>query len=357
MRNFKLFSLFGIDLELHWSFVLFIALLLVLDWAFALLLIFVFLFVTLHEFSHALVAMNRGITVKKILLLPIGGMAMMDLTDIKPKDELLMAVAGPAFNFAMMLVVYLVALAYNMPLMQWLDVFLSGEAGQSLSLAEFAVFYSFWANFILGVFNFFIPAFPLDGGRILRALLSLRMGPLRATLVARNISIIISVTMIVLGFVGGNVWLVVIGLFLIFGASSEYESLRVLKILEGYQARHLLSRAVLVVDAEEPLSSVVKKMMFYHTTSALVRAVGRGVRVLSIAQINRFPRTEWDVVTAARASVYVPPASLNTPLQKVLLRMNRYNVGIMPVVSEGRIVGVVDKSAVESLVRVKELLS
>ncbi len=348
--------MFGIELELHWSFVLFLALLLILDWAFALLLLFVFLFVTLHEFSHALVAMKRGIVVKKVILLPIGGMAVMDLTNIKPKDELLMAVAGPAFNFAMMLLVYLVASAYHMPLMQWFDAFLS-EGVPGLSVFEFAVFYSFWANFILGVFNFFIPAFPLDGGRILRALLSVKLGPLRATLIARNISILLSVLMITLGFVAGNVWLIVIGLFLIFGASSEYESLRVLKMIEGYTAGDLLSKFFLVVEYDDPLSEVVRKMLYYHTTSALVRARGKGVRVVSISQINKIPRGEWSLVPAVKASVYVPPASPGSSLESVLKRMNKYDVGLVPVVSGGRIIGVVDKNAVESLVRLKELLS
>ncbi len=354
MRNYKLFSLFGIDLELHWSFVLFLLMILLLDWSFMLLLLFVFLFVTLHEFSHSLVAVRRGISVKKIILLPIGGMAVMDITDINPKDEFVMAVAGPAFNFVMMALFYVIAAASGMPLMQWLDSFFSGSV-PDLSLIEFTVFYAFWANFILGFFNLVIPAFPLDGGRVLRAVLAMKVGVLRATRIARNISIFLSMLMVIVGFIAGNIWLIIIGIFVMLGASAEYQSLSVLKLLRRYKAGDFVTNMFLVVDSEEPVLELVRKMMRYNATSALVHAKGRGVRVTGLAHVSEVPKTEWPNTPARKVSVYVPPASPASSLDTILKRMNKYNVTIIPVVHNRKIIGVVDKLSLDRLVRLAEL--
>ena len=349
-----MFSLFGIDLELHWSFLLLVALLLILDPSFMVLFLTIFVFVTLHEFSHSVVASTQGISVKKIVLLPIGGMAVMDVTDVEPVKELLMAAAGPFFNFVMMLCLYLVSVSLGLPLLEWLDSFVAGEILE-LGIVESAIFYSFWANFILGVFNFFLPAFPMDGGRIFRSLLAMRFGQLRATLIARNVSILISLLMLALGFFGGNLWLVIIGVFLILGSSSEYKSLSLLKALEGIPVEKVVSVPRLVVGAEEPVALVLQKMLYYNTTYAIVVG-GKRPRVFGLSEAAAVPRIAWISRRVGGASEYVAPAGLGSELSSVLKRMRSSGLPAVPVLKDERLVGVVDKFDIERLLSLRGVL-
>jgi len=355
LRNYKLFSLFGIGLELHWSFLLLVFLLLVLDPSFMLLFLIIFVFVTLHEFSHSVVASTQGISVKKIVLLPIGGMAVMDVTDIEPIKELLMAAAGPAFNFVMMLGLYLVSSSLGLPLMEWFDLFIAGEL-LDLGRVESVIFYSFWANFILGVFNFFVPAFPMDGGRIFRSLLAMRFGQLKATLIARNVSIFISLLMLVLGFFGGNLWLVVIGVFLILGSSSEYQSLSVIKALEGVNAEAIISIPRVVVGEEEPIARVLQKMVHYNSTYAVVVG-GKRPRVFGLAEAAAVPRVLWQTRSVGSASSYVPPAGAGSDLSGIFKRMRSSGLPAVPVLKGGVLVGVVDKFDIDRLLSLRGAFS
>lgn len=125
--------------------------------------------VVLHELGHSFTAMHYGIHVPRILLMPIGGMAQFDHIPREPRQELLITLAGPAVNFALAAVLWTTV---SFPA-GWLNVELP------LSLSDL-VRQLFVANLVMGVFNF-LPAFPMDGGRILRAALALRLPYLRAT--------------------------------------------------------------------------------------------------------------------------------------------------------------------------------
>lgn len=174
----NLFRVRGIQLAVHFSFFLLLAVNAFDGWAEAgwpglwfnsALLIVFFVCVVLHELGHCLVAIHYGITVPRILLLPIGGMAEFDGIPREPRRELLITVAGPAVNFVLAVALWLLLPA---------KIEVSGETALP-TLSEAAQFLMQW-NLAMGLFNF-LPAFPMDGGRILRALLALRLNYLRAT--------------------------------------------------------------------------------------------------------------------------------------------------------------------------------
>jgi Zn-dependent protease len=133
--------------------------------------------VILHELGHSFTAMRFGIGVQRILLLPIGGMAEFDSIPREPRRELLITIAGPAVNFAIAALL-------------WGFVPASDEVSQ-YSIDGFIV-QLFWANIFMGCFNF-LPAFPMDGGRILRALLATRISYLRATFIAATVGKVLCV--------------------------------------------------------------------------------------------------------------------------------------------------------------------
>jgi Zn-dependent protease len=176
--SINLFRVFGIQLAVHVSFLLLLAYygydgwrdggIPGLGWSVGLILLF-FVCVILHELGHSLTARRYGVNVPRILLLPIGGMAEFDRIPRKPSQELLITAAGPAVNFALAAVLLPFA---------WPVIF--GEREAAEYTLENVVAQLFIANLVMGTFNL-LPVFPMDGGRIFRALLAIKLPYLRAT--------------------------------------------------------------------------------------------------------------------------------------------------------------------------------
>jgi Zn-dependent protease len=190
--SMNLFRIRGIQLSLHFSFFLLVALAAETGWlegewtgmwfSVATLLAF-FTCVVLHELGHSFTAMRFGIGVRRILLLPIGGMAEFEEIPRRPLHELLITIAGPAVNFA---IAALLALAFGLP-----DVDQVADGMVTVDLAGFAHLLLVW-NLLMGCFNL-LPVFPMDGGRILRALLACRLNYVRATFIAATIGKVLAV--------------------------------------------------------------------------------------------------------------------------------------------------------------------
>ncbi len=185
--SIPLFRLFGIPLRLHWSFLGLLAWVAWQGWLpdgqggggargmlwYVVLLLAFFTCVVLHELGHCLTARRFGIGTRRILLLPIGGMADMEEIPRQPSREILMTLAGPAVNFVIAGV--LVLATWRIPEM----VPLYSAQGLAYELAQ-------W-NLFMGLFNL-VPVFPMDGGRIFRALLAMRLPYVRATFVAATVA-------------------------------------------------------------------------------------------------------------------------------------------------------------------------
>lgn len=182
MQGIRFAKFKGISLEIHqtfiWLILIIVILLLIFSpaefFSYLLLLAFLFVSVFIHELFHSLVSIWRGFKVKKIILLPIGGLSVSTDFPEKPLEELLISLAGPLFNF---IIVFAIIVIINVfPGLPWPSLS-GGEALQELNTAILGnpLFALFWVNLILGAFNLFVPALPLDGGRVLRALLALNL--------------------------------------------------------------------------------------------------------------------------------------------------------------------------------------
>jgi Zn-dependent protease len=210
--------IFGIKLRIHLTFFLLLAFVFVTDikegykqaGLSVLFVCAIFACVVIHELSHSLVARRFGREPKSIMLLPIGGVATIDMMPTKPSQEIAISIVGPITNI---LIAILLALFGGMKM----AVAITNNSNLTVSqifIADLIV-----ANIMLAVFNL-IPALPMDGGRIFRSVLALKFGFLRATLWAVTIGKIIAVLFIVLGF-RYNPWLMLIGLFIYAGANNE----------------------------------------------------------------------------------------------------------------------------------------
>lgn len=233
MSRIKVGSALGIGIYLHWSIVLLPALVIFtiykqgggwIDMGFNLLLLAAILCcVVLHELGHAAMALYYGIPTRDITLYPIGGIARLERMSERPWHEFFIALAGPAVNVVLAALFFLPVA--GLALSQGEATFLHDPLGVGRFLVSMV-----FMNVILVAFNL-LPAFPMDGGRVLRALLALRLGRLRATEIAATVGLVIAAVM----FVGG-VYLVfdsrepgmlpIVGLFIAFVGQLELASVR-----------------------------------------------------------------------------------------------------------------------------------
>lgn len=263
--SIRLFSVRGIDIKVHVTFPL------ILIWAgvqFGLLsdvgvegaifgvivTLLLFAIVILHELGHSFMALEFDVPIEQIVLLPIGGVAQMGRMPDKPIQEFLVAIAGPAVNFVLAILLGLVALLFAIDLntQQML------QSLQGMGSLEFNPIFSyvFATNLFLGIFNL-LPAFPMDGGRVLRALLASRMEYGRATAIAVTVGQGLAWLMGLWGFLGGGFFLILIAIFIYIGASQEGQMSRLRSALAGLTVRQAYTRQAKTLSPTDTLQKAV----------------------------------------------------------------------------------------------------
>lgn len=239
--SFRILSLSGIPVRLHWTFFVFLAYVawggpgLGLETGHAstrslLTVVALFTCVVLHEMGHALTARSYGIQTTDIVLYPIGGVARLE-TLPRPRQELWIALAGPAVNL-------LIAAG----LLLWLQF--SGAAFPNAVLSgsnHIGLTQILWANVFLAVFNM-IPAFPMDGGRVLRALLARKMDDVTATVLAARIGQGMALLLGLYSLWSGSLVLLFIALFVYKGAQQEAAMFQTQELISGHQVREAMMR-------------------------------------------------------------------------------------------------------------------
>lgn len=263
--SLNLGSISGIKIIVHWTFFLLIlwivfdelkrggtinSILFNVAFVFA-----VFVCVVLHELGHALTAKRFGINTKKITLLPIGGMASLDKIPESPKQELLVVVAGPLVNVVIAILLYLILPINELARLSFAD---NLETFSNLSFQNFLL-YLFIVNIGLVVFNI-IPAFPMDGGRILRALLAMKIDRVKATQIASSIGQFIAIMFLLVGLLY-NPFLIFIALFIFLGAYGENKMVLHLSLLKGHTVEDAMMTNITIFKPEDSISLVVDKII------------------------------------------------------------------------------------------------
>ena len=209
-----------IPIRLHWTFFLLVAFVAAVDWSSGprsvvsglAWIVALFASVVVHEIAHCLVARRRGAQVLGIVLFPLGGLSQLERMPTAPGDELAIAVVGPLTS--LVLGTLLLIAGWVTGAHVWPPTLFAGSWLARLG----------WLNLLLGAFNL-LPALPMDGGRVLRAALQRRHGHLEATLLAGRIARFVGLALVVVGFVL-DVWLILIGIFVLLGARAEEEAAR-----------------------------------------------------------------------------------------------------------------------------------
>ncbi len=257
--SFKLGKIFGIHFNIHATFFLLLFFIFfsalskrgAADAMLAVLFICaVFACVLIHELSHSLIARRFGKEAKSITLLPIGGVATLEEMPEKPSQEIAMSIIGPFINLVIAGILYIF-------IGHW-----TGISAPNLYPDSARAFFAglIGVNIILAIFNL-IPAFPMDGGRVLRGILAFKMDYVRATSIAVFIGQAVAMFFIFYG-IFFNWWLALIGIFLYMGAGSEKQHVMLRNVLQRIPTREVMATDFRSLRPDEPLSRSLEHV--YH---------------------------------------------------------------------------------------------
>jgi Zn-dependent protease/CBS domain-containing protein len=214
-----------------------------------------FVIVVLHELGHSVAALHYGVPVKQIVLLPIGGVAQLSRIPEKPGQEFVIAIAGPLVNFGLAILLAAVGLIFG----QEISLVRSVELlDNSRSLTFASIFsYVYASNLFLGIFNL-LPAFPMDGGRVLRALLATQLNYDTATTIAVFIGQSLAWLLGLVGFLSGGLFLILIAVFIFSGASAEQQLVHIRNVLGHLTVEQAYSRQARTLTPQSTLRDAVK---------------------------------------------------------------------------------------------------
>ena len=354
MKKWSLYigSYSGIKVFIHWTFWIIIGWIFMMHFemghgwaeglAGALFILTLFACVVLHEFGHALTAKKYGIPTRDITLYPIGGVASLDRMPEKPAQELAVAVAGPAVNVILAGILYIFLLSTDQLLPISEIDHMSGD--------------NFWfnimaANVILAVFNL-IPAFPMDGGRVLRAVLAFNMDKLKATTIAARVGQLLAIVFVFLGFFS-NFWLVFIGLFIFLGAGAEAVQESTKSALIGYTASDVLIQKYTRLSPMETLEKAVQLLQNTQDQGFVVvendQAIGVLTRKELIKGLSAYGNSSRVSDIMRNDFAIVAP---NTPLQQVYEKLVSNNSQLAAVLDNGQLTGIVTVKGINEMIMV-----
>jgi len=302
-----------------------------------------FLSVVLHELGHALAARGFGIKTQDITLLPIGGVARLEKMPEDPKEELVVSLAGPSVN------VVIAGLLFGVLL-------LTGTFALPLEIS--VLMDNFWVrllsvNLSLMIFNL-IPAFPMDGGRVLRALLALRMDYVKATGIAANIGKGFAVLMGLAGLVW-NPWLMMIAFFVWSGAGAEAQTVATKADLKGLRVRDAMISQFYQVEANQPIDSVFQLAM--ETGQHNIPVVSNG-NYLGIIRRNDLMKALEHLGNRAPAyaAIGIEPDGLDADLDLVEVLPKFATNRVLPVLEGRQLIGLVTPESVQQRMWLKRKL-
>ncbi len=301
--------------------------------------------VLVHELAHSLVARKRGIRINSITLLILGGIASMDETMPDPAVELPMAFAGPIMSLAVGIVC--TGLAYLSAAL----VIDTAHAGVFVFLFGYLGF----LNILLFAFNL-IPAFPMDGGRILRAWLAKRMPLHDATRIAAGIGKGFAILFGIIGFLVFNPILLIIAFFIYIGADQEASMIKYNVLLHDLRVAGVMSSPVVTVSPATPLSEVIR--MMYENKHLGYPVIDRGamVGIITLADIRSAPPIDRDAMQVrdvmTRDVITLGP---DAPLTDALRLISLNEIGRIPIIEDGALVGIVTRTDILRVMELREV--
>ncbi|AWT59624.1 MAG: Putative zinc metalloprotease Rip3 [Candidatus Moanabacter tarae] len=352
--SFQLFRIYGIQIELHFTFLILLAWVAwdgwieagILGGAWSLtLIILLFICVVFHELGHCLVARHYRIKIHRILLLPIGGMAQFGEIPRNPIKELLITVAGPAVNFGFFGLVYA---CMGWPEKEFLLSFSYDLNGLFVVLLFF--------NLTMGIFNLF-PVFPMDGGRILRAILALRFSYLTATKIALWIAKPLAVLGVILALTTlESILTAILFAFIFIGGELEYAMVRRRETLGGLTIADVTCRDFIVMDANITVQDAVSRFSIGYPRSIILLDDGMVAALLSPSRLKKIvKKAKAHDLLISKTDSKITALQADWPLEVFVDSIFRNIKCVYPVYQHNTIIGIVEPSNIQGIAEWKNL--
>ncbi|HET8687740.1 MAG TPA: CBS domain-containing protein, partial [Methanosarcina sp.] len=304
--------------------------------------ILLFTSIVLHELAHSYMAMRYGIKIESITLFLFGGVSAMEEMPRKPGQEAKMASAGPLTSL----------------LIGIICLFIYGNLiSPSPTLSQNPVYFIIWIlgvmNLVLGIFNL-LPAFPMDGGRVLRSFYARRMSYVKATQSAAAVGKFFAILMAIFGILVGNLWFPLIALFIYVGASEEERSTRAEVTLENILVRDIMTKDVVSVSPSMNVEDLVK-FMFEKRHMGYPVMEGDSLKgIVTFTDIQRVPYLERPVTQVSdimtRDVISVPS---DAQASDVLRLVSSKNIGRVMVIDNGEVVGILSRTDLVRILRLR----
>jgi len=351
--SIKIWEIWNIPVKIHLSFLLILP---AFAWLFAnneyfflrfdtlisyslgvTLALFFFFCVFLHELGHSYVALKNDIKIKNITMMIFGGVASMEDVKEDPDVELKLAIAGPLVSIVIgvFLIVTNYLLGFPFPLL-----------GNGTSLAGIFIGWTGYINLVLAGFNL-IPAFPMDGGRVLRSFFAKRMSYIDATERAAGIGKAFAFALGLLGILilPGGIWLILIASFIYIGASEEERSTKISKTLSGVKVRDLMTDDVITVDPEWPISKIIHLVMKKKHMGYPVVKDNKLIGIITFTDIREIPNQKRELTKVREVmSKDVITIDENSDAFEALKLISKEDIGRLPVMSDEGLVGILSRS-------------
>jgi len=332
----------GIKLFMHWTFPVIIFWIVFTNlsrglnaeqvtWSVVFILA-LFVCVILHELGHALAAKRYHIQTKDITLYPIGGVARLEKMPERPLHELVVALAGPAVNLAIVITLFIFLRLTKLPT----DFSVITHVTADNFLLSLAII-----NLWLAIFNL-IPAFPMDGDRVLRALLSLRLNRILATKIAASIGQALAIGFVFIGFFN-NPFLIFIGLFIFLGAMAEYEQVKTESALKGHTVEEITMKDIPVLKRDDTIEKAVELLLNGQAKNFLIMENEKPFGTLGrdgIIKALREHTKEALVEVAADKNLFF--IDISEPLENALLLIQIHKYPLLIVTKDNQLYGVID---------------
>ena len=295
--------------------------------------ILLFACVLVHEVAHSYIAQKNGLKISDITLYLFGGVSAMEEVPRNPSVELVMALAGPVTSIALGLLAGAIWFGIRGPL--WV----SDTIGP-------LVYLMFYLNLALGIFNI-LPAFPMDGGRVFRSLLAMRMPYIDATRIAVATGKLFAYMLGILGLLMGlnGIWFIIIAFFIYIAAGEEEKATITSMVLEGVKVRDIMTKDVVTIDASSTVADALKLMFAKKHLGYPAMENGGVVGVVTLSDVSKVPEDRRAVtpvrdIMTRNIITLKPDDDASTALQ----RISQYRIGRLLVMDGGHIAGIISRS-------------
>ena len=306
------------------------------------LLIAIFLFVSvgLHELGHSFVARSRGHEINSITLMLLGGISEIEEMSEEPNDELSISLIGPMVSLAIGLTMILIATLTS-------NIFIADLVFLILYLGQLNVF--------LAIFNL-IPAFPNDGGRVLRSFIARRQDFLTATKIAVTVSKVIVFIFGIIGFLYGNFILILIAFFIYMRANQEFQYSMIKDTLSDLRVKDLMSQDVKYISADLTVRELLEKMLHKSHSGYPILEDGKLIGCVTMEDVRNIkPEKHEDFTVRDIMSKDIKKVSPNEYVNKALQMLLEEDIGRLMVMEDDELVGIITRTDIFNAFKIKQI--